>query len=202
MQPSELSAPHDIPHETQQFASEAALTPPGPTADLPAPPSATKPGEQRRRRGAPKNNLNAIRHGMTVLKPPKGGGHVKKLNNTFRRAVEAALVADHQVIDFTASCLVNRAARGEMAAGLAALWLRNASDELTHDQRLTYLTAIVRHTEARDRALTQLGLTGRGVEGRAIKMLDVILPPEHFGQNADREGKADTVDGLGDESQA
>lgn len=138
------------------------------TTDNPALPNATataatppeKPGEARTRVGAPPGNRNAIRHGLTCGRLPKGCSAIEKAMLQFRRAVEdqvAELRGGN--ISLYDAALINSAMRHERHAMLSQRWLWKASaDELTVTDRIRFSSEIGKASDARDKALKLLGL--------------------------------------------
>lgn len=146
----------------------------------PATPGPTSPPEKKNLGGAPKKNKNARRHGLVCgAAPPDCAGNIAKQVGRFRRDLEHDALVAHgyppdaspDLLSVAATGAINRAARAEASALMAASWLRKTKD-LTSVDRLRFLTTIQRVTEDRDRAVQSLGLsptpTGAGPGGHSI----------------------------------
>jgi hypothetical protein len=98
------------------------------------------------------------RHGLRGAALPRGCGHIRKSVDTFRRAIEAALLDQYGEIDLYRASLVNSAYRHERTAALCERWIRTEQDALDPSQRLAYLKQINDATDRRDKCLERLGL--------------------------------------------
>jgi len=117
----------------------------------------------RRPGGQPGNRAGVI-HGckcLTLGRTPKGSGWVKSLVSQFRRAVTLATLERAGDLGLYHHAVIQTCCRNEQGALLAQRFLRLSWDTLTPDQRLSWLTAIAKLSEARDRGLRGLGLDTR-----------------------------------------
>jgi hypothetical protein len=72
--------------------------------------------------------------------------------------MEEQVVQVHGEISYQHELAINTATRHEAAALLIARWLRLNSEEMSHGERLQYISALGRESDARDRAIERLGL--------------------------------------------
>ena len=83
----------------------------------------------RAKAGAPIGNGNAVRHGLTVGRLPKGAAYIARETAKFRGALERAVMdktgGDVSLVDAAA---IQTAIRWERHALLAQRWLRNEGD--------------------------------------------------------------------------
>ena len=114
--------------------------------------------------GAPAGNTNSLRHGLrtrrklSIGKLPKGCSWINTLVSALRRELEALTMEVHRALDFKSQLYIQSACRHEQAALLAQRWLRLQAETMTHSERLTYLQAIAKESDLRDRAVDRLRL--------------------------------------------
>ncbi|MEQ9379402.1 MAG: hypothetical protein RJP95_00955 [Pirellulales bacterium] len=108
--------------------------------------------------GAPKGNVNAIRHGLVAGSLPKKCGYVQRLTKEFRDDLAQAVNEAKGELSITDVCFVDTASRWQRHGLLAQRWLRRESETMSHDQRLAYSREIARAGTERDRCIKQLGL--------------------------------------------
>lgn len=125
-----------------------------------------KPG----RSGAKPGNTNAIRHGLTGGKLPKGCQYIEHRVNALRRQVEQALIDLKGEINIVDAAAVNSILKWERHGLLAAHWLRHQVDELSAADRLRFSEAIAKASDARDKSIRALGLD-RDTEAETVKLL-------------------------------
>lgn len=116
------------------------------------------PKHLRRKRGAPKANGNAIRHGLTAGKLPRGAAYIARISGVFRTSLEAAVIDHKTQISLHDAAVIQTAVRWERHSQLAQRWLRKEFDRLTPDQKLHYSREVARASAERDRCLRLLGL--------------------------------------------
>lgn len=107
------------------------------------------------------DNRNAMRHGLRASALPKGCNFIHRELRAFRRALEDATVEVHGGISIPMAAAINTACRAETHAQLCARWLRREETNLDANQRLSYSAAIVKASEARDKAIDRLGIDKR-----------------------------------------
>lgn len=126
--------------------------------DTDAPTRRRKRGKDGRKLTGYFNNRNALRHGLRAAKLPPGCQFIHVQAKAFRRAIEDAIVRAHGQVSEVHACYVQTALRAEVHATLCAKWLRDAFDRLSPTERLGYSSAIVKASEARDRAIERLNI--------------------------------------------
>jgi hypothetical protein len=106
-----------------------------------------------------RGNRNSMKAGLfAIASLPKGASYIRRLTAALRREVENAVREKLGEISLYHSALAQAAARHECRALLCQRWLRLHSDTMTHTERLSYLDAIGRATDARNRSLKEIGL--------------------------------------------
>ncbi|MAT70667.1 MAG: hypothetical protein CMJ58_14210 [Planctomycetaceae bacterium] len=118
-------------------------------------PAGLKPSSRDKRR------RNALTHGMratTLAGLPKGAAYIRRLVLSFRRELEAVVIDAKGEVSFMDGAHINTASRHEQVALLAGRWLKLNAETMSHQERLQYLQAVARASEARDRALSALNL--------------------------------------------
>jgi hypothetical protein len=103
-------------------------------------------------------NTNALTHGMASGVLPAGCSHVVKQLNTFREVIERAAIERRGELDAFTIAGIQTAVSWYRHALLARRWLKNAFDELSHDQRLHFSREEARALAERDKTLKSLGL--------------------------------------------
>lgn len=126
-----------------------------------------------RKRGAPKRNKNAIRHGLTCGQLPKGCTWVATLANELRKSLEAAVVAAKGECSLYDAALVNSAVRWERHAMLAQRWLR-VETTLTIDQKLAFHREVAKASSERDKCLKELKL-----DATDTSLIDALYATPH-----------------------
>lgn len=111
--------------------------------------------------GAPKGNLNAVRHGLTVQGFPPGCTYIQKQVASFRGALEAAIerVRGEMGVFEVACC--QTAVEWHTHALKARRWIRLEDKKLSIDQRIAFSREIARAFAERDKVLKALGLDFR-----------------------------------------
>jgi hypothetical protein len=115
---------------------------------------------QRGRGGAPRNNVNGIRHGLFGTGLPPGSGHIERRINQFRRVLEAHVIAQRGQVTIDDSLAIDEAFRWERHGQLASRWLYKHAAEMTHDERLKFSREAARAASERNKAVASLGLRG------------------------------------------
>lgn len=108
--------------------------------------------------GAPAGNQNGIKHGLTAGTLPPGCGYVKRISKRFRDDLAQAVQDVKDEITITDACTIDTAARWHRHGLLAQRWLRNESETMTPDQKLSFSREIARAGTERDRCIKSLGL--------------------------------------------
>ncbi len=120
-----------------------------PTADAQPP---------KKKVGAPRNNRNAIRHGLKSGSLPKDCRYVENRLNDFRRKLEDAVLAAKGELSIPDAACIQTALRWERHANLAQRWLTKEYDELKPMDKLHFSREISRASAERDKALKMLEL--------------------------------------------
>ncbi len=113
-----------------------------------------KPG----RSGAPKDNRNALRHGLRGGMLPKDCKYIEFRLNKFRRTLEDAVLAAKGVVGLTDAALIQTCLRWERHSALAQRWLRVQGDKLSTSDKLRFSEAIAKGSDNRDKAVEKLKL--------------------------------------------
>jgi hypothetical protein len=108
--------------------------------------------------GAPRQNTNAIRHGMRGGKLPKGCQYIEGRVNNLRRQVEAAILELKGEIGILDAASINSVLKWERHGLLAAHWLRHEAEKLSASERLRFSEAIAKASDSRDKNIRMLGL--------------------------------------------
>src|ERR1700733_10752198 len=133
---------------------------------------------------APRNNQNAIRHGLMAAKLPTGCSYIRKSIRQFRAALEDEVIRRFEEVTTYRAALIQSASRHEQRALLLQRYLREAADAETashtlHNEaidgkhtstvsrptglsimdRCQILAQISAATDARDKCLERLGLS-------------------------------------------
>lgn len=123
--------------------------------------------EKNHQGGAPKENTNAMTHGLSARHGlrgsglPKGCGHIRRAINVFRRAIEAAVFDDRGEISLTDAAHINTAFRWERHAQLAQRWLMFQAETLSDADRLAYSRDVAKASTERDKSIAALRLPKR-----------------------------------------
>lgn len=109
--------------------------------------------------GAPLQNRNGVRHGLTAQRLPKGCGWLVRDTEALRRTIEDAVAErnDGEISIFHAA-LINSSIKWERHGMLSARWLRLHHDEMSHADRLTFSREVAKAASQRDKCLERLGL--------------------------------------------
>ena len=110
------------------------------------------------RSGAPRNNRNAIRHGLKASTLPKDCRYIEVRLNIFRRRLEDALLAAKGQVTMTDAANIQTCLRWERHAALAQRWLTKQYKELKPTDKLAFSREIARASTERDKALANLQL--------------------------------------------
>jgi hypothetical protein len=89
---------------------------------------------------------------------PKHCGHVQRATCHFRRQLEAAVLDVKGQIDIVDAAFINTAYRAERHAQLAQRWLSIEAERMSPADRINYSREVVRASESRDRAISNLKL--------------------------------------------
>ena len=108
--------------------------------------------------GAPKENVNAIRHGLTSGNLPKGAKYIQHQMDRLRRQLEAAVIEAKGQVTLSDAAAIQSAIRWERHSALALRWLRVEGDKLKPTDRLTFSREIARASAERDKAIRELKL--------------------------------------------
>jgi hypothetical protein len=148
--------------------------------------------------GAPIGNGNAVRHGLTTGKLPKGGAYIHRITNQFRAAVEAAVIDAKGEVSLIDAASIVTAVRWERHALLAQRWLRQEAATLTPDQRLSFSRDVARASGERDKCLRALGLD-RDKQSTLIDALYAVDAIDH--EAASDEPVSDDSEPNGDDTE-
>lgn len=110
------------------------------------------------KRGAPKGNRNALRHGLKGGQCPPGAEYIENRVNVLRRNLENAVLDAKGSIGIVDATAVNSALKWERHGLLAQHWLRKQSETLTPTECLKFSEAVAKASDARDKAIRQLNL--------------------------------------------
>lgn len=103
-----------------------------------------------------------MRHGaysyLALGRMPKGCSYIYQLVGGLRKQLEDAVVNKQGELNIYHAAVVQTACRLEGRAQLLSRWLKQKGDGMNDGTRLQYLRDITLASEARDRALKQLGL--------------------------------------------
>lgn len=121
---------------------------------------------------APKENINALRHGLRTATLPKGCKYIEGAMQTFRMRLEDMIYDRHQGISVYQAAVIHSAVRHERRGMLSERWLRKEGGSLSLPDRLGLLREISNATDARDKCLKSLGLDE--IETRSL--IDVVPP--------------------------
>lgn len=128
-------------------------------------PTVETPPETKRKRGksagAPKGNLNAIRHGLTVQGFPPGCTYIEKQVASFRATLHVAVEQVRGEIGVFEAACCQTAVEWHTHALKARRWMRLEDKKLTIDQRIAFSREIARGFAERDKVLKALGLDFR-----------------------------------------
>ena len=122
------------------------------------------PPEKRRfcgvkgRSGAPKENRNALRHGLKGGNLPKDAKYIQHRLNGFRRQLEDHVLELRGEVSIVEAATIQTILRWERHASLALRWLNKSADSLTAMERLHFSREIARASTERDKSLRELKL--------------------------------------------
>ncbi len=108
--------------------------------------------------GAPRGNVNAMRHGLRSGSDPKGCSYIGKQAGEFRQSLEAKVLARAGEIDVYESSLIHTAVSWLKHGLKCRRWLKVNFNDLSADQRVTYSREAPRAFESMTRCLKLLGL--------------------------------------------
>lgn len=111
-----------------------------------------------KKKGAPKGNANAMRHGLRAGQLPRHCKYIEWRCNEFRRGLEQAVLDLRGSINITDAARINSATRWEVHAGLAFHWLTKEMDKLTPEQRLSFSRDVANASSNRDKCIEALKL--------------------------------------------
>lgn len=130
-----------------------------------------KPG----RSGPPRNNRNAMRHGLRGGQLPKDARYIEHRLNRFRRLLEDAVLGARGEVTLTDAAAIQTCLRWERHAALAQRWLVKQGNTLKLVDRLKFSEAIAKASDSRDKALAALKLD-RDAKDNIIDTLYAYLP--------------------------
>lgn len=113
---------------------------------------------QQKRRGAPRNNRNHMRHGLSAGKLPKGCAHIENSLNAFRRNLEDLVMELKGEITISDAANIQTAMKWERHGALAHRWMRLEGNDLKPLDRLAFSREIAKASTERDKALKALEL--------------------------------------------
>lgn len=153
--------------QTPHNSDAATATPPVASSD---PPSPTTPAKAKRR-GPPKGNANAAKHGLRIARRglqmqrlPKKFRYLNQQILIYRSRLEEAVTAARGEINLYDAHLIQTATTHAMRAELCHRYVTDEIEQGTTFQPmelLAYLKAIGDARDARDRCLSKLGLDQR-----------------------------------------
>ena len=130
----------------------------------------TLPATERKQRkkdpgsGAPKGNMNSVKHGLTTYRiavlgsMPKSMKYIQHKINKMRVNLEQQVLALKGVISLSDQASINTACRWERHSCLAQRWLRLVGDDLKPADRLNFSREIAKGSAERDKSLAALDL--------------------------------------------
>ena len=124
-----------------------------------------------KKRGAPKDNRNNMRHALRSGRLPKDAKYIEHRLNQFRRFLEDAVVAIHGKVSIHHAAAIQTSMRWERHACLAHRWLVKQWEELKPEQRLHFSREIAKASTERDKALKDLEL---GTEPEPLSLANYI----------------------------
>ncbi|MCP4539188.1 MAG: hypothetical protein GY832_18785 [Chloroflexi bacterium] len=131
---------------------------PAPAPSAPADSEPTGDAQPKKKPGAPRNNRNAIRHGLKSGSLPKDCRYVENRLNDFRRKLEDAVLAAKGEVSIPDAACIQTAGRWERHAALAQRWLTKEYDNLKPLEKLKFSSEISRASAERDKSLKLLEL--------------------------------------------
>ena len=129
------------------------------------------------RSGPPKDNRNAMRHGLKAGKLPADAKYIETRLNLFRRNLEDAVIESKGAVSITDASAINTAVKWERHGCLAQRWLRVEGDKLTPTDCLRFSEAIAKASDSRDKAIRLLDLD-RDLKDGIIDALYTRSPEE------------------------
>jgi hypothetical protein len=105
---------------------------------------------------APLNNRNAMTHGITAGRLPRGAAYIKRATDRLRCVLEQETLDVRGQVGVWELLQLNSIVRWERLALLAQRWLR--SEELTIEQKLSLAREIARASTERDKCVEKLGI--------------------------------------------
>jgi len=112
----------------------------------------------KRKGGAPKGNLNSMRHGLRSSRVPNDSSYMLREANIFRTCVEAAILDRFGSIDVLRAALVQTCIQWQIHAMKLRRLLLVKATELTIDQMVNFAERACRALAERDRCLVKMGL--------------------------------------------
>jgi hypothetical protein len=108
--------------------------------------------------GPPKGNRNAIRHGLSTSKLPKGAIYIEKACHKFRLNLENAVLEARGEITLIDASAIDTATKWVRHEKLCARWLRLKADTLSPDNLLKFSRDMAKASTERDKAIRLLKL--------------------------------------------
>jgi len=141
-----------------------------PPVDRNGNPVCGKPG----RSGAPRENRNALRHGLRAGALPADCKYIEVRLNGFRRQQEDSAMAVRGEVTLQDAANIQTCLRWERHAYLAQRWLNKQYDELKPTDRLSFSREVARASAERDKSLKMLGLDKEAIQDNSIESLYTI----------------------------
>jgi hypothetical protein len=123
--------------------------------------------KQSRKCGAPKNNSNALRHGLHSVRPGAGiSAYAREQINKFRLAIERTVAeANCGSIGPLGAALIHSATEAARVAAANRELLSKLGDDVKPELRLQIDAAYLAALDKRDRKLSELGLAVADLPG-------------------------------------
>lgn len=120
-------------------------------------------------------NRNAEKHGLYSGSLGKGNAYIRRTVAEFRRALEAACLAERNEISVADAGVIQSAARWETHAQLAAKWLRK-NPGLDPEKALKFSREVARASSERDKCIAMLRLSHGKVDAWADILQSTATP--------------------------
>lgn len=175
------------PQKPHRKPRTAVASPPGPDtpeSTLPVLDARTgdvdKPNRfcgKKGRSGPPRENRNAMRHGLLAGKMPADCKYIECRLNKFRRTLEDAIIETKGEVNILDAAAIQTALKWERHGALALRWLRLENKNMKPAERLTFSREIAMASTQRDKALWLLKLDAKPeplalsayIEGKVIE---------------------------------
>ncbi len=110
------------------------------------------------RSGAPRENRNAMRHGLKAGSLPKDAKYIEIRMNVIRRNLEDAVIQCRGDVSIEDAAYIQTALRWERHAALAQRWLTKQYNKLKPMEQLKFSHEIASASAKRDTAISMLQL--------------------------------------------